>query len=225
MRIYVAAICFVLTVVTLSYAGESRTWTDTSGTYKVEAELIAVDGNNVTLKTANGREINLQLDKLCSADQDVIAHQQFGVANTDKKDSEDTKVVDSPDKPANGTNRLTSYQDLDGLIKSQREAQDVVNLINGFLATGGIDEKEKTLAKAALLEWQSRADKQAIRVGTKWMSPDEFEKAKNDEIHLIKEAHRLIDLAAETTIWPGISSSRPAKQIRRPCVRNFIWGY
>ena len=159
--------------------------------------MTGVDGNTVTLKKADASEIRLPIEKLSKTDQDFIAHQQFGVgkdASNDAVAGDEAKTEDAPDQSTVGSNHLNTFQDLDALIRSQRAATEVVSLINGFLATDGIGEKEKSLARAALPEWQSRAEKQAVRIGTKWMSPDEFEKARTDEIRLIKEAHRLIDI-------------------------------
>jgi tetratricopeptide (TPR) repeat protein len=193
MRLYAASICIVLTLGAQLRAGETRTWTDATGTHSLSAELVGVEGGTVKLRKSDGNEISLSVEKLSRADQDFIAQQQFGVTSNDTTDPVEGTTADAP-APPTGNNRLTTYQDLDILIKSQREATDVVSMINDFLAASGIDEKEKTLARAALPEWQARANKQATRVGSKWMSPAEFEKAEKDEILAIKEAHRLIDI-------------------------------
>ena len=50
---------------------ELRTWTSIVGT-KVEAELVSLTGNQVTLKTKAGKTIKLPLNKLSKADQEFL---------------------------------------------------------------------------------------------------------------------------------------------------------
>ena len=50
---------------------ELRTWTSTVGT-KVEAELVSLTGNQVTLKTKAGKTIKLPINKLSKADQEFL---------------------------------------------------------------------------------------------------------------------------------------------------------
>lgn|GEM_PF-2176470 len=54
-------------------AGTGRTWVDKSGNFRVEAELIKVDGDHVVLKTTAGREIRVPIDKLSQKDQLFLA--------------------------------------------------------------------------------------------------------------------------------------------------------
>ncbi|MCA9235884.1 MAG: hypothetical protein KDA44_10465 [Planctomycetales bacterium] len=58
-----------------SDAGESRTWTDKSGKYKIEAEFIEVLDGNVRLKRADGKTISLPLTKLSKEDQIYLREQ------------------------------------------------------------------------------------------------------------------------------------------------------
>ena len=50
---------------------ELRTWTSIVGT-KVEAELVSLTGNQVTLKTKAGKTLKLPLNKLSKADQEFL---------------------------------------------------------------------------------------------------------------------------------------------------------
>ena len=52
-------------------ANENRTWTDSTGR-KVEATLVRVDGENVVLQSANGRQSTLPLTRLSDADQRYV---------------------------------------------------------------------------------------------------------------------------------------------------------
>ena len=175
------------------HAGEVRNWTDTSGQFRIDAELESVDGLNATLRTAAGRSINVPIYKLSDADQQFIA---AAVRNGDVEG----ELADDA-APANAgnptSNEITTYQDLAQQAGEQREASFALKLYEGFLATDGIDEAEQAQARADLPTWQERANNGAIRVGRKWMPPDQFQQIKQDEIRLIKEAHRLIDIKSD----------------------------
>ena len=60
----------VFCLVTICNA-ELRTWTSIVGT-KVEAELVSLTGNQVTLKTKAGKTLKLPLNKLSKADQEFL---------------------------------------------------------------------------------------------------------------------------------------------------------
>ena len=49
-----------------------RTWTDSSGQFQIEAELVEVKEGQVTLKKADGSTVILPIDKLSEADRDFI---------------------------------------------------------------------------------------------------------------------------------------------------------
>lgn len=50
-----------------------RTWTDKSGRFTSEAELVRVQGDNVVLKKQNGRTITIPLNKLSQADRNFLS--------------------------------------------------------------------------------------------------------------------------------------------------------
>jgi hypothetical protein len=51
--------------------GVSRTWTDASGKFKIEAELISFKNGEVQLKRADGKIVTLKLEQLSVTDQEV----------------------------------------------------------------------------------------------------------------------------------------------------------
>ncbi|MCL2304758.1 MAG: SHD1 domain-containing protein [Planctomycetaceae bacterium] len=53
-------------------AKEKRTWTDSTGQFNVEAELVRVDGENVLLRTTNGKQLTIPLAKLSNADRKYV---------------------------------------------------------------------------------------------------------------------------------------------------------
>jgi len=58
-----------------------RTWTDASGSHKVEAKYVSRNEKEVTLKTDAGREIVLPIDKLCEKDRELLSKIKAKVAN------------------------------------------------------------------------------------------------------------------------------------------------
>ena len=75
-RIFRLSICLLVlgvlsTVGQSSNAAELRTWTDSSGKHKIEAEFVRFNENKVTLKKEDGKRITLVLSKLSDEDQDL----------------------------------------------------------------------------------------------------------------------------------------------------------
>ncbi|MDG3005126.1 SHD1 domain-containing protein [Paludisphaera mucosa] len=62
---------------------EVRTWKDVSGRFKIQARYAGVDGENVNLKKADGSQVQVLLDRLCSADRNYVAEQQKKLAEED----------------------------------------------------------------------------------------------------------------------------------------------
>ena len=75
MRYFFGISVFILLLVTYSptYAYESRTWTDSSGQYKVEAVLESINGDNIVIKKSDGKFLNMSLSKLSAKDQKYVA--------------------------------------------------------------------------------------------------------------------------------------------------------
>ena len=91
---------------------ELRTWTSIVGT-KVEAELVSLTGNQVTLKTKAGKTLKLPLNKLSKADQEFLtaksslrepAKEEIPIDPYLKYEVKDSAVTISKcDKKASGT--------------------------------------------------------------------------------------------------------------------------
>jgi len=50
----------------------AREWTDSSGTHKIEAELVKLDGEIVHLKKPDGAIVKIPLSKFCEDDRKFI---------------------------------------------------------------------------------------------------------------------------------------------------------
>ncbi|TWU00912.1 SHD1 domain-containing protein [Stieleria varia] len=53
----------------------AREWVDSTGKFRVNAELVAVRGDNVVLERENGQIVSLPISRLCKADQDFLKQQ------------------------------------------------------------------------------------------------------------------------------------------------------
>ena len=66
----------------------AREWTDSSGTHKIEAELVKLDGEVVHLKKPDGAIVKIPLSKLCEDDRKLIQQQSEPGATSKKAQPE-----------------------------------------------------------------------------------------------------------------------------------------
>ncbi len=60
----------------IATASGVRTWSDTTGKFRIEAELVKVEDGKVELKRKDGQNVTVPLDKLSKDDQDYLAQQK-----------------------------------------------------------------------------------------------------------------------------------------------------
>ncbi|KAJ3011610.1 UNVERIFIED_CONTAM: hypothetical protein HDU68_001602, partial [Siphonaria sp. JEL0065] len=97
-----------------------RTWTDLSGSFKVEARFLSVSGNMVTLERAAGDQMGIMMDKMSSADLDyILGLQQQGIdvrkaptATVTKMPSNHKLSGSNADKPPTPSMAPTSGSDV-----------------------------------------------------------------------------------------------------------------
>ncbi len=73
---------FVLTIVLAlaqELSAEVREWTDSSGGFNMQAELVAIRGTNVILEKTDGQIITIPMSRLSNADQQFLRDQQAGM--------------------------------------------------------------------------------------------------------------------------------------------------
>ena len=68
LKVLIAAIA--ISVISVA---QGREWVNASGKYRVEAELVEVQGDSVVLRKADGQLLNVPLAKLSQADRDFVA--------------------------------------------------------------------------------------------------------------------------------------------------------
>ncbi|OAI57739.1 hypothetical protein AYO49_06425, partial [Verrucomicrobiaceae bacterium SCGC AG-212-N21] len=77
--------CIVLTIafaVTLlaNLSLQARTWSDASGSFRIEADIVRILDREVLLKTKDGREVKVAIAKLSAGDQKFLADQARATA-------------------------------------------------------------------------------------------------------------------------------------------------
>ncbi|MGC4005678.1 MAG: SHD1 domain-containing protein [Pirellulales bacterium] len=88
--------CAIALPVFAQAAEESRTWTDSTGKYKLEGKFVKVEDGKLHLEQAGGKKMVIPLDKLSAADAKVA--KDLAAANPFKESEED-----SPFQPAEKT--------------------------------------------------------------------------------------------------------------------------
>lgn len=63
---------FVVQLVAVGMQSISREWSDPSGKFRVQAELVSVRGDKVILEKSDGSIISVPIEKLCQADRDFL---------------------------------------------------------------------------------------------------------------------------------------------------------
>lgn len=61
---------------TAAVAAETRTWTDSTGKFKIQAEFVSEQNGNVTLRQTDGSEVEIPVNKLSKPDQDYLKTQR-----------------------------------------------------------------------------------------------------------------------------------------------------
>ena len=81
IRRIVCSVILLFFVPDLVAAHESRTWTDSTGKFKIEASLHRVRDNRVTLKKTDGKFVTFDLDKLGEEDRQFVREYQKEAEN------------------------------------------------------------------------------------------------------------------------------------------------
>ncbi len=88
---------FQLTCVVLALAFsqqlQARQWSDISGRYKVDADLIAINDDVVVLKTKDSRLIAVEISQLSKPDQEFLRSEEAGATKLDAKDKDHVWVL------------------------------------------------------------------------------------------------------------------------------------
>jgi hypothetical protein len=81
-----------LGVLSWALVAEARTWTDSSGTHRLEAELVSLADGKVHLQTPAGRMYSIPLSKLSSDDRKFVLRQDRNLQTADLQSMADRAV-------------------------------------------------------------------------------------------------------------------------------------
>jgi thiol-disulfide isomerase/thioredoxin len=84
----------VFATVALVASGDERVWTDTTGDFRVSAELLSIDGDYVILSRPDGKELRVRFEQLSAEDQ-AFANKAFDRT----KQPDDVGEPSKEDKP------------------------------------------------------------------------------------------------------------------------------
>ncbi len=127
--------CLAATVLLLALVpttlGDQRVWTDATGEFSVTAELVAVRAGAVVLRSADGKEITVPVDRLSQADQEFIKQ------STPPRPAHDNPHS-SHDNPASDAIKEVAEQFYGDLRTRERElAREVLTATAQKLVQGG----------------------------------------------------------------------------------------
>ena len=71
--VLISAVCCVLSFLSCWTQAAERTWRDVSGQYSVKAEFVGLDGDQISLLKADGKVIQIPIQKLSSVDRRWLA--------------------------------------------------------------------------------------------------------------------------------------------------------
>lgn len=80
-------ICLLILLLALPVA-QARQWTDASGRFKVDADLLAINDDVVVLKSKAGRLIAVEIAQLSTGDQEFLKSEEAGATKLDAKDKD-----------------------------------------------------------------------------------------------------------------------------------------
>jgi len=72
MRVAIACLGLIFVLSQVATGQESRTWSDSTGKFKIEGKLLGVEGGKARLERSNGSVVQIPVTKLSAADQKYI---------------------------------------------------------------------------------------------------------------------------------------------------------
>ena len=109
LRFSAAIMVTFVAVNAYSQQAESRLWKDSTGKFQVRATLLEQTDSSVRLRTADGREISVLVDRLSQEDQDYLqslnAPNDNPFAGGTPLSKDPTKVAPTPSAAVPGTLR------------------------------------------------------------------------------------------------------------------------
>lgn len=168
---------------------ELRTWSDVTGKFKVEAELLRADAENVWLKQADGKEVKVARSKLSEADRKFVAAWQ---------------------KQQGAGDSQQTLADLERRAQQCRTAKEASMLYQMFLADPDTPAHLKRSVEERARYWKNAAERKLTRVGTRWVEADEAKKSREKADTLMKQGLELVRIGS---VQLGVDKLKEASQL------------
>jgi Flp pilus assembly protein TadD len=97
-------------------------------------------------------------------------------ADPPKKEDSDKQPATPQPPPVAGTDFHTAAE-IEAQAQRQRSAKESLRLYTEFLTNATLAEDDRKTAEGRLKNWDTRASKDMVRLGTLWLAPDAAEKA------------------------------------------------
>lgn len=174
---------------------ESRTWTDVTGKFRIEAELVRVDGDQVVLQPqAGGKPRTVSRAKLSPADQAYL--DKF----LQQPPPAEPEIKALPDEVAK----------VERQARRCRSAEEALSLYQLFLADRQVPKSLKEAAAPAVRYWQGLAREGRLRVGNEWLPPAEVEAIRAESDELVRQGMELLKTGS---IDQAVERLRKASQL------------
>ncbi len=162
-------------------AGEMRTWRAATGGYSVEAELLEVKAGDIArLKTKDGREIDVPLAQLTTADQDFARKQ--------------AQPAPGAQAPAGASAKFTKVFRMAERCRTPQEALLVFKVFYDDPTTTPADE---TAAAAKIAEYKQLAAEKKVRLNREWVPAEQANAVRKKADELMRQGLELWKLDQE----------------------------
>ncbi|MDO4587288.1 MAG: SHD1 domain-containing protein [Planctomycetia bacterium] len=103
---------------------ETRTWTDHSGRFSVEASLVSQDGKTVRLKKSNGKIVSLKKSQLSQSDQDYLNDLS---ENPFEQEEAIQTINESEEAPKQGGSLFRIEEINDSILLGDRSKEELIS--------------------------------------------------------------------------------------------------
>jgi tetratricopeptide (TPR) repeat protein len=190
----VAVSCAVVVLRLAAQESGLRTWTDKTGSKRLEAELQSASPQSVSLKGSEGTTFEIAVSNLSEGDLTYLRE----------------RFPELYQQPSKG---FTTAAALQTAAKKRRYAADALAMYEAFFADPAVAAAEKAQAKAAHPQWQAMAQAKKVRVGPNWLAPAEYAELMRKEKTLLEKADQLLpasDLEAVVKALKDAVRTNPA---------------
>ena len=111
----------LIAIGTSGLRGETRTWTDSKGKHKTQAEFVSYEKGQVTLRKSDGQRVTLLLTKLSREDQRYV-HERVRQQREEQKAKEEAEKDSEKEKENNSATSGADDDDQDRPASGGRRA-------------------------------------------------------------------------------------------------------